>query len=279
MYNLRSHLYPQTIQETLSMLQEPNARLIAGGTALALSKNLSTQTLIDLQDLDLSYIKDEGKKFVIGAMTTAYDIYKHPDLPFCLRTAARQTGDSALLHAITIGGNLARLYTWVDLPPALWALNASIILYDPEQKTLSADEFFSYSKERNMYRRKALITEVHIPKPPANCFNEYQSLTSTQTAKAQLSLASYLVWDSSDSISEVRLVASAATKFPTRILAEKLLVGLKLTDELIEECANQVMKEVLIRPDFRSSIEYRRHILGVYLKRTLQKCQKRIGGR
>lgn len=279
MYNLRSHLYPQTIKEALSMLQEPNSRLLAGGTALALSKNLSTETLIDLQDLDISYIKDEGELFIIGGMTTAFDIYTHPDLPHCLFSAARKTGDSALIHAITIGGNLARLYTWVDLPPALWALKASVILYDPEQKTLSADEFFSYSKERNIYRRKALITEVHIPKPPPNCFNEYQSLIPTKTAKAQLSLASFLVWDNNRIISEARLVVSAATKFPTRISAEKLLVGQELTDGLIEECKNKAMEEILIRQDFRSSIEYRRHILGVYVKRTLQKCQKRIGGR
>lgn len=279
LHNLKNHFYPQSIEETLSLMQRPNSRLLAGGTALTLSRDQTTDTLIDLQDLNLSYIKEKEDRFIIGAMTSANDIYRHKGLPQSLRTGARRVGDTALLHAVTIGGNLARLYEWVDLPPVLWALDASVILYESERRTLSADEFFEYSREKNIYRRKALITEVEVKKLPEYSYSEYQSLTLTKNEKAQLNLASFFAWDNNGLISEVRLVLGAATSFPIRLPIEKAIVQNKLTDALINDCASRVAEGISLSNDYKSSIEYRRHILGVYLKRTLKKCQAMIEAR
>ncbi|MFX0092878.1 MAG: FAD binding domain-containing protein [Candidatus Hodarchaeota archaeon] len=274
--NLKNHFYPKSIDETLSFLKKPNSRLLAGGTALSLISSPSTENLIDLQNVGLSYIKEDAEYFKIGAMTSVYNIYKNETLTSSLRTAADKIGDVPLSHAVTIGGNLAILYPWVDLPPMLWALDASFILYDPEKRIMSSDEFVKYSREKDLCSRGALITEIQVKKPPKNSFSEFQSLTLIENEKSQLNLASYFEWEDNGVISNARLVVSATTKFLTRLAAEKLLIGKKITDELITECIKST-KDVEMVPKYKSSKEYRQHILGVYLKRTLENCKAQIG--
>ncbi len=57
--NLKNHLYPNTIAEVIELLKNPNSRLLAGATGLSL-ENHKVETLIDLQNVNLSYKKDEA---------------------------------------------------------------------------------------------------------------------------------------------------------------------------------------------------------------------------
>ncbi|MHA2252218.1 MAG: FAD binding domain-containing protein [Candidatus Kariarchaeaceae archaeon] len=277
MYNVKNYYYPKSIEESLSLLQNPKSKLIAGGTAITLVNESAVESLIDLQELGLSYIKDDGDQIKIGAMTPVYDLYVHPDLPASLRNTADNVGDIPLLNAVTVGGNLAVLYPWVDLPPMLWALNSTITLYDPEEKKLSSDEFFAYSKEKNIGQRKALITEIKVQKPVKSSFSEFQCLTLINNERSQLNLASFLSWEEDGSIKDVRLVVSAATKLPERLhSAENLLKGKQINSELIDECIKKAQDIVDIVPNYKSSKKYRKEILGVYIKRTLNNSLKKI---
>jgi xanthine dehydrogenase iron-sulfur cluster and FAD-binding subunit A len=215
------------------------------------------ETLIDLKDMNLSYIKDDGDDFLIGAMTSAYDLFTHEALPESLKVASDKIGDIPLLHAVTIGGNLAILYHWVDLPPMLWALNAVITLYNPQENVMSSDEFFEYAKERNVGTRGDLITEVLIPKPPQNSYSEFQSLTLIENEKCQLNLASYFEWTDNGTILTARLIVSGATSFPTRLMLEETIEGKQIDESLISECVDAVLSDVDIIPNYKSSKDYR----------------------
>lgn len=278
--SIQNHVYPKTVEEALAYLKQPATKVLAGGTAVSLSRDSSIETLVDLQGLNLSYIRDEGASFKIGAMTSAYDIYIHPDLPQCLRTSARKIGDPALLCAVTIGGNVAELFPWVDLAPMLFSLGASFTLYNPEKgtpETLNADEFFALASERNISVRRYLITEVDVPKPPTNSYGDFRILALTETEKGQLNFASYLEWGEDGVVTKARLVVSSATPHPTRLQeVEQLLVGKKLTSELINEVGKEPAKGLRIIPNYKSSVEYRQEILGVYLKRALHGCLDRM---
>ena len=234
--NLKNHLYPTTIKEVMEFLGKPNSRLLAGGTGLSLEKNLKLETLIDLQNVKLSYIKDEGEYYAIGAMTSTHDIYKYEDLPESLKYAAYSVGDTPIMHAVTIGGNLAKFYNWVDLPPMLWSLDASIVVYNPNETVMSSDDFFAYSKQNNISARRELIAEIRVPKSKENSYAEYQSFVTTENEKAQLSLASNFEWNENEQIIKTRFVLSAAVGFPTRItFIENKLNGSLIEDIDIEE--------------------------------------------
>ena len=227
--------------------------------------------------MDIRLLKENDKGFAIGSLTTAYDLYKNDSLPKSLKETAFKVSDVPLLHAITIGGSLAKLYPWCDLPPMLWALGSSIQVYENngEIKEFNADDFFAYSKEKNVANRNALITEIFVPKQTKNSFSQYQKFGLTEVDKGQVNMASFFSWSDDHTITDVKLVISAITKTIQRLPGiEKLLKGKKLSDQLISECENAIDKEIDIVPNYKSSKEFRAEIARTYLRRTLKACME-----
>ncbi|MHA1990404.1 MAG: FAD binding domain-containing protein [Candidatus Hodarchaeales archaeon] len=274
--NLSNYLYPTSLEEALKNLKKPNTRPIAGGTALTLVKDSSTESLVDLSGLNLSYIKESDKEFFIGAMTSSYDIAFHDSLPQSLKNCARKIGDVPLIHAVTIGGNIADIYPWSDFPCLLLSLGASITVYNIETgkpEDLTADEYFKKFRKT----KPGLVTEIIIPKLAKNSSDHYQKYTYTIIEKSQANLATYFEWNDQKEITYVRVVVSAVTKFPQRVESvEKMLINQKITTELIEKCKTEISNSIEATPNFKTSKEYRKEIIGVYLKRALEKCQQEV---
>lgn len=274
--NLKNHLYPNSIAEVIELLKNPNSRLLAGATGLSL-ENHKVETLIDLQNVNLSYIKDEGEYFAIGSMTSAHDIYKYEKLPGSLKHSAYCVGDTPIMHAVTIGGNLAKLYNWVDLPPILWALDASIVIYNPIENIMSSDEFFKYAKEKNLSSRRELITEIRVPKSLTNTYSEYQVFMITENEKSQLALASYFEWNGREQLTKTRFVITGVSGSPSRInVIENILKDSFVKDINIPGLISKVLDNVKLISSYKTSIDYRKHILGVYIKRTINRLKMKM---
>lgn len=277
LYNVKNHVYPTTVEETVSFLEQKNSRILAGGTGLTLINDSSIETLVDIQRLDLSYINVDDH-FSIGALTSSYDIAFHESLPQSLRECARKIGDIPLLHGVTIGGNIAEIYPWSDLPSILWVLNATIKFYDSEKKEiieLEADTYFPLANERNFSTRKALILEIQVPKHNNNSYSQFQKFIYTRIEKSHANLASFFQWAADGTIEDVRLCASALTNKPRRLEnIEQLINGQIIDEALINTCVKQLQETIKVVPSYKSSKEYRQHILGVYLKRTMSNCLK-----
>lgn len=280
MNNIKYHLYPKSEEEVLRILQNnTNSQILAGGTDLSINTDKKTETLIDIQNLPLKYINESKEGFSIGALTSAYELYTYEKFSQSLRDAAFKVADMPLLHAVTIGGNLAKLYPWCDLPPMLWALNATIKLFEPngDFKELSADDFFLYSREQNVSKRKSLIKEIFVPKNVKNSFSQYQKFTLTEIEKGQVNFASFFKWDDNGNIIDVKLIVSAITKTIERLdKIEKILLGKKITEDLIDECVNAIRNSVEIVKNYKSSIKFREQILRTYLRRTLLSCKSKM---
>jgi carbon-monoxide dehydrogenase medium subunit len=64
---------------------------------------------------------------------------------------------------------------------------------------------------------------------------------------------------------------------PTPIRAygiEEMLTGQQITDELIERCGERVIEEICPITDIRASLEYRKSLTSVILKRLLEQVSK-----
>ncbi len=274
---IKNHFLPKTIEETINYLKDPKCQVLSGGTDLTLNVNQTTETLIDIQNLPLKYITESDTGFAIGSLTTAYDLYKNNTLPKSLKETAFKVSDVPLLHAITIGGSLAKLYPWCELPPILWALGASIKVYENngELKEFNSDDFFAYSKDKNVANRNALITEIFVPRHNEKSFSQYQKFGLTEGDKGQVNLASFLSWSDDLTITDVKIVISAITKTIQRLTGiEKIIKGKRLSDQLIKECENAINKEIDIIPNYKSSKEFRGEIARTYLRRTLKACME-----
>jgi len=67
------------------------------------------------------------------------------------------------------------------------------------------------------------------------------------------------------------MIVSAATKYPKRLNSEKVVIGQELTSDVIQQAIEVVEEEKIVRY-YKSSREYRREVLGVYVKRALNNC-------
>ena len=122
------------------------ARYIAGGqTLLPVMKQRLAQpaAIIDLGGIaDLSGVRVEGDKLVIGAMTRHAEVAASPDvrrLIPALAHLASLIGDPQVRNRGTMGGSLANNDPSADYPAAVLGLGATILT---DSRSIAADDFF-----------------------------------------------------------------------------------------------------------------------------------------
>lgn len=114
MKNFR-HINASDVERAISLLQEPGAKVLAGGTDLLteLKERITTpETLINLKTIsDLRYIRKENGELRIGALATLSEIEAHPMVverfPVLVQ-AISVAATPQLRNAGTIGGNLCQ---------------------------------------------------------------------------------------------------------------------------------------------------------------------------
>ncbi len=163
MWNLTEILHPPTLSEAVRLLRRPSVKtaILAGGTTLVPQARRDVQSLVDLHDLNLSYIKREGSALRLGATTTLQDIATSPDVPPVLAQAAHASAPINVRNAATIGGVLASAGFNAPLPVVLLALDAVLVIYSPEARQSPLPSFLAYREK--LLRDGALIAEVGIP--------------------------------------------------------------------------------------------------------------------
>src|SRR5262249_45691061 len=141
----------QTLDEALTLLsQNEDAKILAGGHSLIPAMKLRLAMPAMLVDIgrirDLSYIREENGRILIGAATTHYQIESSkllqeicPLLPEC----AASIGDVQVRNKGTIGGSVAHSDPAGDWPAAIIALDAELIATSRNgDRSIKADDFF-----------------------------------------------------------------------------------------------------------------------------------------
>ena len=184
------YMRPQTLDEAYSLIQKGG--LPVGGGCWLHMNSRSTDTMVDLCELRLDYIREVGsgdsKDLVeIGAMTTARAIETSPLLDDAFRGAFRHATEHLvgvqLRNLITIGGTVAGRYGFSDLITLLLALDARVNLY--MQGQMSLGDFLSAPPKGPF-----LLESVVIAKNP---YVSFQSLRITRNDFAVLNAAAAFV--------------------------------------------------------------------------------------
>jgi carbon-monoxide dehydrogenase medium subunit len=148
-----------------------DAKLLAGGHSLLPAMKLRIArpaTLVDIGRLqDLSYIREDGDRIAIGALTRHHDVAASE----LLRTAcpivpatAEQIGDPQVRHMGTIGGSVAHADPAGDMPSVLLALDADLVAMGPNgERTIGASDFF-VSLFESALAPDEVLTEVRVPR-------------------------------------------------------------------------------------------------------------------
>ena len=235
---LSEFIRPKNLAEARKALRGlgPKGMALAGGTALHFLQGKTPVTAVDLTGLGLSYIKQKGDHFVIGAATPLADIQRYRGPRWAMHEICRRISTHQIRNVSTIGGNIARVFPWADLPVVLLAMGAKMVIYSGKEKEMGADEYFS-SQPARLFRDGELLTAVKIPVLKAH--HGFGSVKATRNAAAfsLVTIAALLELDGT-LIKSARVAAGSGIPFPQRLkAAEAALVGRKADAEVFKAAA------------------------------------------
>jgi aerobic carbon-monoxide dehydrogenase medium subunit len=164
-----------SVDEAISLLDSTEgAKILAGGHSLLPAMKLRIarpSALVDIGRIsDLSYVREDGDRIAIGALTRHHDVANSEALAqLCpiVAFAAEGIGDPQVRHMGTIGGSVAHGDPAGDMPSVLLALDAELVAQGPNgPRTIAATDFFTSLFETALGPNEVL-TEVRVPRATA----------------------------------------------------------------------------------------------------------------
>jgi len=235
---------------------------------------LSPPALISLRSIAELKGIETGQTTRIGALTTISDISQHPELAQkfpLLQEAARNLGSFQIRNVATIGGNLCNCSPSADMALPLLVLEAKLKLQRPQgTRLISVEELFKGPGKTCLYPDE-ILTDILLNHPRQNAKSIFLKKGRVKMDLALASLAVLLETEEEKCL-KARLAAGSVAPVPLRLKeVEAMLEGKVLTEDLIEEAQELAMKVITPISDVRASRQYRRQILAVLVRRTLEK--------
>jgi xanthine dehydrogenase small subunit len=257
-------LVPTTIADLADFyVSNPQARLLAGGTDLALEVtqfHRELPVMIYVGHIEsMKRIEENGDFIEIGAATPLSDCYEtlsreYPDFGELLhRFASLQIRNQG-----TLGGNIGNASPIGDAPPLLIALGAEIVLRKGNQtRILPLDEYFLDYKV-TARQESEFIEKVRVPRARKNqTFRAYKVSKRLDDDISAVCAAFNLVIEDGV-VRRARVAFGGMAGIPKRASAcEEALVGSAWYPGTVERACEALAKDFTPLTDFRASKEYR----------------------
>ena len=245
--------------------------ILAGGTALHFMQDHTPVTAVDIMRLGLSYIKQEGDHYTIGATTSLADIQRYRAPRWALHEICRRISTHQIRNISTLGGNICRVFPWADLPVILLAMDARMVIYTGKDEEFAADEYFSYQPARR-FLHGDILSAVKVPALQAHHGFGSIKVVRTQASFAMVTIAARLELDGKN-IKSARVAAGSAIPFPRRLPSvEAALVGREAAAAVFKEAAAQAGRDAPWRGREGMSPDYSRHLAEVSIMDALERA-------
>lgn len=254
-----------SVDEAVALLgSDEDAKLLAGGHSLIPTMRLRfsrPSLLVDIGRLhDLRYVRDQGDRIAIGALTRHAELVRDPVLAqHCalIGATAALIGDPQIRHRGTIGGSIAHGDPASDLGTVLLTLDAELVAHGPAgERTIPAAEFFIGPFETALGRQDVL-TEIRVPKATGVYLKHVRRAHDWATVGAAAARV--------DGSVQIGLTSMGPTPLRARSSEEALAGGAALSD------AAALAADGTAPPaDASGSSEYRAHLARVLVRRALE---------
>jgi len=259
-----------TADAALALLAEhgEGAKLLAGGHSLLPMMKLRLLTPTVLVGLgrirELSYIRLEGEHLAVGALTRHQDLVTsslvREQVPL-LAHVAGLVGDLQVRHRGTIGGSLVHADPAADLPAAVLALDATLVIRGARgSREVPATEFFTGFLQSVVGPEEMLI-EVRVPRLPGVGW-AYEKFTRRANDWAIVAVATVS--------GRVALANMAATPIRASAAEQALSAGSSTDDAALIADQDSEPTE-----DMHADPAYRRHLARVLTSRALSTARER----
>jgi xanthine dehydrogenase small subunit len=255
---------PTSIQQCLSILAEdPDARLISGGTDLVVESNLRSRRwphLVSLEAIaELREFSESADSVIIGAALPLNEIaVRWSGGPEVLQQWLRLFASPPLRNRATLGGSVATASPIGDGAPLLLALDAQLHLASERGlRTIPLSSFFT-SYRRTILERDELIKNIEIPKPLPEFVRFYKVAKRRMDDISTVAAALAMDWDAKGRIARVRFAFGGVAAIPLRALAaEESILGHRWNDAAVERAQAALDRTIEPIGDHRGSAEYR----------------------
>jgi xanthine dehydrogenase small subunit len=262
---------PGDLAEALGLLGEhPDAVLVAGSTDWGVEVNIRgvrTPFAIGIDRLpELRTLEVGDKSVEIGAALSLSEVERGLDgrIPL-LAQMFPQFASRLIRNGATIGGNLGTGSPIGDTPPALLALEASVVLAsaDGEREVALAEYFTGY--RQTLKQPGELIRAVRIPLPlsEVTAFHKIAKRRFDDISSVAVGFALDL---RDGTVVKARIGLGGVAATPIRALAtEAALEGRPWSPDVVREAAEVMRAEGTPMDDHRASAAYRSATLGTAL--------------
>ncbi len=273
--------FPRSFEEAFRLLDpqgQPPALPLAGGTDLLPAVEAGRWhpgALVSLSRLPLATFERAGDEVLIGGTLPLRRLEREPAIGELLpgfAEALREVGSVPLRHRATLGGNVVRASPASDLLPPLLALEASLDLRSQHgRRRVALVDFLRGSWETTLQRGE-LVERIRVPVPRPGSYRWQRVRPANDIS--QVGVATALV--TSDARSPWRIAAGGMESHPQRLSgAEAALPQEDPSPGEIEEAVHRAREGTRLKDDRRAGEEYRRHLLGVLLRRSITSTVER----
>jgi CO/xanthine dehydrogenase FAD-binding subunit len=163
---IKEYKRPQTIEESLELLAQPDTLPLGGGTLLSRSGPGSVK-VVDLQSLGLNHVRKKGNILEVGATVSLQQLLENEHAPDVLKTAIKLEAPLNLRNAASVAGTLVSADGRSTLTTVLLALDAKLTIEggpqteDGKRSMLVGLGEFLPLRPENL--RGKLITSIEFP--------------------------------------------------------------------------------------------------------------------
>ena len=281
------YVVPTSLGEAVNLLQKHGgrAKVVAGGHSLIPMMKLrlaAPEFLIDIGRIpELSYIKDEGGKIRIGALTTHYTIETSDvirrRLP-ALTDAAGLIGDVQVRNKGTFGGSIAHADPAADYPASVVAFDATIVTLGAKgERQIPASKFF-VDMLTTALDPNEIVREIQIPLKTGRTGSAYLKMAQKASGFAICGAAAVVELDGSGTLSSVAIGITGVGNHAFRAAkTEAELKGQKPAADTLKKASEKASDGVLALDDIHASADYRLDLARIFARRALEEAIKRAG--
>jgi carbon-monoxide dehydrogenase medium subunit len=273
---------PKSLQEAVGLLEDADAKVIAGGHSLLPLMKLrlaQPKLLVDIGRIPgLAYVRSEDGVLAIGAMATYRQIQfsdeVHKAAPV-LAEAAEEVGDPQVRAKGTLAGALAHADPAGDLPAVVLALGGSVLAVGPNgEREIDLDGFFVDMLTTALNERE-IIREVRLRRQPPGAGAAYQKFDQPASHYALTGVCAVITLQSG-TIASARIgVTGVGTKAYRPTAVEQALVGTRAEEEAVKVAVQSVADGIDVQGDIHASPEYRAHLARVMTRRAVLQAASR----
>lgn len=277
---------PTTVEECCNILKEygSDAKILAGGTDLVprlKNKTWKVKAVVsigNLPEINVIAVKKDSLELGAAASLRKISLDKNLEKEYqVIMEAAGNVSSMQVRNMATIGGNACNASPSADAVQGLLVLDAKVVIASMEgTREVSLDDFFTGPGTTVLKHGEMLLKfKIAAPKPGTGAVYKKFAIRG-DTDISIVGAGCRLILKSDGTVEDARITLAAVAPKPVRALeAEKLLIGKKLTDDLIEQVALAAEKSCNPISDQRATAEYRKQMVRVWTRHAVEEAAER----